>query len=69
MELINRIDLAEIIANETLLNIHCEETHSKIKNKLVNLMLNESEDEFIYRIEKDRKFKLTRVIKNRYFLS
>jgi hypothetical protein len=69
MELIHRSDLASIIADENLNKVICDETRLRIKSKMVNFMLNEPEDEFIYRVEKDRKFKLTRVIKNRYFLS
>jgi hypothetical protein len=63
-----RADLALIIASEETNNLIGYPRYELLKLKIYNLLMTMSEDDFIKRFERDKKFKLIRVIKNRYFI-
>jgi hypothetical protein len=63
-----RNDLALIIASEEVNKLIGCPRYKLLKLKIYNLLMTMSEDDFIKRFERDKKFKLIRVIKNRYFI-
>lgn len=66
--LFTRLDLAEVMASEHMnMNIGIQK-YDVIKQRLVKVLMDMTEEEFMFKFHKDRKFQLIRVIKNRYFL-
>ena len=64
-----REELAEIIALENMNKLIGHHKYDAIKEKLKNILMSESEDEFIKRFEKERGFRLIPISKNRYLLT
>lgn len=67
MKLFTRHELSVIVASEETNGCIGYKHYDRMNSILYNYLMNCEESEFIARFERDKRFKLTRVIKNRYF--